>query len=101
VSYKDLPVVLDSEATARKRSAFAAALAERFSAHLIGLYPLPIPEAPRHFGYYDPALIDPFFAELREKSRSTAIQMCEAFDHATALRGLSAGVARNPGGSRR
>jgi hypothetical protein len=41
VSYKDLLVVLDSEATARKRIAFAAALAERFSAHLIGLYPLP------------------------------------------------------------
>jgi nucleotide-binding universal stress UspA family protein len=90
VSYKDLLVVLDSEATARKRIAFAAALAERFSAHLIGLYQLPTPEAPRHFGYYDPALIDPFFAELREKSRSTAIKMREAFDHATGLRGLSA-----------
>jgi hypothetical protein len=41
VSYKYLLVVLDSEATARKRIAFAAALAERFSAHLISLYPLP------------------------------------------------------------
>jgi hypothetical protein len=41
VSYKDLLVVLYSEAIARKRIAFAAVLAERFSAHLIGLYPLP------------------------------------------------------------
>lgn len=90
MSYKDLLVVLDSEATARKRVAFAAALAERFSAHLIGLYPLPTPEAPRHFGYYDPALLDPFFTELRETSRSTAVKMREAFDHATGLRGLSA-----------
>jgi hypothetical protein len=71
--------MLDSEATARKRISFAAALAERFSAHLIALYPLRTPEAPRHFGYYDPALIDPFFAELREKSRTTAIKMREAF----------------------
>jgi hypothetical protein len=90
VSYKDLLVVLDSEATARKRIAFAAALAERFSAHLVGLYSLPTPEAPRHFGYYDPALLDPFFTELREKSHSTAVKMREAFDHATGLRGLSA-----------
>jgi hypothetical protein len=42
--------------------------AERFSAHLVGLYPLPMPEAPRHFGYYDPALLNPFFEELRAKA---------------------------------
>jgi hypothetical protein len=26
----------------------------------VGLYALPRPEAPRHFGYYDPALLNPF-----------------------------------------
>ena len=90
MSYKDLLVVLDSEAAARERIALAVALAERFSAHLIGLYPLPTPEAPRHLGYYDPALLDPFFAGLRERARSAAVKLREAFDHAAGLRGLSA-----------
>jgi hypothetical protein len=65
MSYKDLLVGLDSDASARERIEIAAALAERFAAHLVGLYPLPMPEAPRHFGYYDPALLNPFFEELR------------------------------------
>ena len=51
---------------------------------------MPTPEAPRHLGYYDPALLDPFFAELRERARSAAFTVREAFDHATGLRGLSA-----------
>ncbi|MBV8577660.1 MAG: universal stress protein, partial [Acetobacteraceae bacterium] len=90
MSYKDLLVVLDPEAAARERIAFAATLAERFSAHLVGLYPLPTPEAPRHFGYYDPTLLDPFFLELRERARSAAVKMREAFNHVTGIRGLSA-----------
>lgn len=89
MSYKDLLLVLDAEPTARERIDLAAALAERFSAHLVGLYPLPTPQMPRHFGYYDPALIDPLFVELRERARSAAVKVREAFDHATGLRGLS------------
>jgi nucleotide-binding universal stress UspA family protein len=90
MNYKDLLVVLDAEPTARDRIDLAAALAERFSAHLVGLYPLPTPQAPRHLGYYDPALLDPFFAELRESARSAAVNTREMFDHATGLRRLSA-----------
>ena len=90
MSYKDLLVVLDAEPTARECTDLAAALAERFSAHLVGLYPLPTPQMPRHFGYYDPALLDPLFVELRERARSAAVKVREAFDHATGLRGLSA-----------
>jgi nucleotide-binding universal stress UspA family protein len=89
VSYKDLLVVLDSEATANERIELSSALAERFSSHLAALYPLPMPEAPRHLGYYDPALLDPFFAELREKARNAAVKVRETFDHAAGLRGLS------------
>jgi hypothetical protein len=92
MSYKDLLLVLDAEPTARERTDLAAALAERFSAHLVGLYPLPTPQMPRHFGYYDPALIDPLFVELRERARSAAVKVREAFDHATGLRGLSGGA---------
>ena len=90
MSYKDLLVVLDSEPASRGRIDLAAALAERFAAHLIGLYPLPIPEAPSHFGYYDPTLLDPFFRELREKSQDVCDKEREAFEHAASLRGLSA-----------
>src|SRR5271165_4539410 len=90
MSYKDLLVVLDTDAAARGRLDLAAALAERFGAHLVGLFPLPIPEAPRHMGYYDPALLDPFFRELREKAREAAAEQRAAFEHVTGLRGLSA-----------
>src|SRR6516164_543263 len=90
MSYKDLLVVVDSEPASRGRIELAAALAERFAAHLVGLYPLPIPEAPSHFGYYDPTLLDPFFRELREKSLEVCDKEREAFEHAASLRGLSA-----------
>ena len=90
MSYKDLLVVLDSEATARERLDLATALAERFAAHLVGLYPLPTPQVPRHLGYYDPALLDPFLAELRQRASSAAVKMRETFEHVTGLRRLSA-----------
>ena len=90
MSWKDLLVVLDAEPAARGRIDLAAALAERFSAHVSALYALPVPRVPRHLGYYDPALIDPFFAALREKARAAAVEVHEAFDVATRLRRLSA-----------
>src|SRR5919204_163521 len=55
MSYKDLLVVLDPEPAARGRIDLAAALAERFAAHLVGLCPLLVPQRPRELGYYDPA----------------------------------------------
>ena len=41
MSYRDLVVVLNSAADTPGRITLAAALAERFAAHLIGLYPIP------------------------------------------------------------
>jgi nucleotide-binding universal stress UspA family protein len=90
MSYKDLLVVLDSEPASRGRIDLAAALAERFAAHLVGLYPLPLPEAPRYLGYYDPALLEPFFLELREKAQEACDKERETFEHASSLRGVSA-----------
>ena len=90
MSYKDLLVVLDSETASRGRMDLAAALAERFVAHLVALYPLPVPEAPRHLGYYDPALLEPFFREVRERAQEAADKEREAFEHSANLRGLSA-----------
>ena len=90
MSYKDLLVVLGSDAAARGRIALAAGLAERFAAHLVGLYPLPLPDAPRNFGYYEPSLLDPIFRELRERSQEGCDKEREAFEHAASLRGVSA-----------
>jgi len=90
MSYKDLLVVLDSGAPARGRIDVAAALAERFAAHLAGLYPLPIPQRPRELGYFDPAMLDPFFAEARERARDAADEVRERFEHITKLRGVTA-----------
>jgi len=90
MSYKDLLVVLDAGAPARGRIDVAAALAERFAAHLAGLYPLPIPQRPRELGYFDPAMLDPFFAEARERARDAADEVRERFEHITKLRGVTA-----------
>ena len=99
MSYKDLLVVLDSDAPARGRIEIAAALAERFAAHLVALYPLPVPEAPRHFGYYDPALLNPFFEEWRARAREAADKTRALFDHITGLRGVSAEWREIPEGA--
>lgn len=89
MSYKDLLVVLDAAPSARERIDLAAALAERFGAHLVGLYPLPTPRR-EHLGYYDPALLDPLFSQLCEAARIAAAKTREVFDHAADLRRLSA-----------
>ena len=90
MSYKDLLVVLDSDAASRRRIDLAAGLAERFAAHLVGLYPLPVPEVPHHLSYYDPAVLNPFFLDLRQQAQAAAEEEREAFEHAASLRGLSA-----------
>jgi nucleotide-binding universal stress UspA family protein len=99
MSYKDLLVGLDYDASARERIEIAAALAERFAAHLVGLYPLPMPEAPRHFGYYDPALLNPFFEELRARARDAADKTREVFEHIASLHGVSAEWREIPEGA--
>lgn len=99
MSYKDLLVVLDSDASARARIEIAVALAERFSAHLVGLYPLPMPEAPRHFGYYDPALLNPLFEELRARAHDAADKAREVFEHIASRRGVSAEWREIPEGA--
>jgi nucleotide-binding universal stress UspA family protein len=96
MSYKDLLVVLDSDAASRRRIDLAAGLAERFAAHLVGLYPLPVPEIPHHLSYYDPAVLDPFFMDLRQQAQAASDAEREAFEHAASLRGLSAEWRASP-----
>src|SRR5262245_53395071 len=99
MTYKDLLVVLGSESSARERIEIAAVLAERFAAHLVGLYALPIPEAPQHFGQYDPTLLNPFFEELRARAREAADQTKAMFEHVASVRGVSAEWREAPEGS--
>jgi nucleotide-binding universal stress UspA family protein len=56
----------------------------------VGLYPLLVPQRPRELGYFDPALLDPFFESLREQARAAADEVREQFEHVARLRGLSA-----------
>jgi nucleotide-binding universal stress UspA family protein len=89
MSYKDLLVVLDSDAAARGCIDLAAALAEGSDAHLVGLYLVPFPEALRPLGYYDPALLHPLYRELREQAREVANRQREVFEHIASIHGLS------------
>src|SRR5207237_8147968 len=89
MSYKDLLVVLDSDAASRRRADLAAALAERFAAHLIGLYPLPVPEAPHHLSYYDPAVLDPLFLCMRQQDAADDDAVRDAFAEYASLSGIS------------
>src|ERR1700757_3825385 len=90
MSYKDMLVVLDSDAASRRRIDLAAGLAERFAAHLVGLYPLPVPEIPHHLSYYDPAVLDPFFMDLRQQAQAASEAGRGACEPGASLRGLSA-----------
>jgi len=88
MGYKDLVVVLDSAADARERIEIAAILAERFDAHLVGLYPIPSPELPRSAGYADLAALEPIYREWRERAVEQAENTRQTFEHLTGLRGV-------------
>jgi nucleotide-binding universal stress UspA family protein len=88
--YKDLLVVLDAGEDAPGRLEFAAALAERFAAHLVGLYPIPSPDLPRRAGYAELAALEPVYREWREHALERAETLHAAFEHTARLRGISA-----------
>lgn len=88
--YKDLLVVLDAGEDALGRLEFAAVLAERFAAHLVGLYPIPSPDLPRRAGYAELAALEPVYREWRAQALERAETLHTAFEHAGRLRGISA-----------
>jgi len=57
MSYKDMLVALDAAADSHGRIELAAALAERFAAHLVALFPVPSQEFLRRGGSFDTALV--------------------------------------------
>ncbi len=88
MSYKDLLVVLDSAVDARGRIDLAAALAERFAAHLAALYPVPSPDLPRRAGYAELAALEPVYREWRERALEQAQTVRKMFEQAARLRGI-------------
>jgi nucleotide-binding universal stress UspA family protein len=89
MGYKDLLVVLDAAADTPGRIELAAALAERFAAHLVALYAFPSPDSPRSAGYADLAALEPVYREWRERALAQAEEVREAFERAARLRALS------------
>jgi nucleotide-binding universal stress UspA family protein len=71
----------------------AAALAERFAAHLIGLHTTLPAEAPRrhgYFDYFDRSLLDPLYQEYEQKMEAEGDATRHLFEEIAARRGLSA-----------
>ncbi len=80
---KDILVALDTAPPARRRIELAAALAERFDAHLIGLYATMAAPLPRHrgyFEYFDRSLLEPLYRELAERMRAEADEARSLFE---------------------
>jgi nucleotide-binding universal stress UspA family protein len=93
MGFKDILVALDSAPAARGRVELAAALAERFGAHLIGLHTALAAEAPRrrgYFDYFDHSLLDPLYREYREKMQADAERARALFEEIASRHGVSA-----------
>src|SRR5437763_3578735 len=93
MGFKDILVALDTAGAARGRVELAAALAERFDAHLIGLYTTPPVDAPPrrgYFDYFDRSLLDPLYREYRQKTQADGAATRALFEEIAGRRALSA-----------
>jgi nucleotide-binding universal stress UspA family protein len=93
MGFKDILVALDTARPARGRVELAAALAERFDAHLIGLYTTLPEEGPGrrgYFDYFDRSLIDPLYREYQQKIAADGDATRRLFEEIANRRGLSA-----------
>jgi len=96
MGFKDILVTIDTGPTARGRIELAAALAERFSAHLIGLHTSlstslspDAPQTQRYFEYFNRSLVS-FQEELAERTRAEAAATRLLFEEITARHSVSA-----------
>ena len=93
MGFKDILVALDTARPARGRVELAAALAERFDAHLIGLHAALPADAPRrrgYFDYFDSSLLDPLYHEYRQKVEADGDATRRLFEEVAGRHGLSA-----------
>jgi nucleotide-binding universal stress UspA family protein len=93
MGFKDILVALDAGAAARRRVELAAALAQRFEAHLVGVYAtlaLGPPRSSGYFEYFDRSLLEPLYREFDEKMRAEAEASRQFFEDTARRLGLSA-----------
>jgi nucleotide-binding universal stress UspA family protein len=92
MAYKDLLVVLDGDPQSRDRILVAAALAERFGAHLVGLYVMVSREPPGRFDYFnsDAPLFGPLYRDIEEKAHAEAERTRILFEDIVGRKSLSA-----------
>ena len=92
MAYKTLLVVFDEDQRSHERLALAASLAERFDAHLVGLYAAIGPAAPGRFDQFNAyaPLFRPIYEDIEMRIREQAEAMRVAFEDAVRRRSLSA-----------
>lgn len=93
MGFKDILVTVDTAPSARGRIELAAALAERFRSHLIGLHAVLGAEGPRrggYFDYFDHSLLDPLYRDYREKVAAEAEASRSRFEDSAKRRGVTA-----------
>jgi nucleotide-binding universal stress UspA family protein len=85
-------VVLDADPQSRDRILMAAALSERFGAHLVGLYVKVSREPPGRFDYFnsDAPLFGPLYRDIEENTRAEAERARVLFEDVVGRQSLSA-----------
>jgi len=90
MAYKNLLLVLDADESSRERISYAAAIAARFDAHLVGLY-LTVSSLTRdEYALLDIGILDISFFSDPAKSRAETEKTRALFEEVTARRGVSA-----------
>jgi nucleotide-binding universal stress UspA family protein len=90
MAYKNLVVVLDADQSSRERISYAAALAARFDAHLVGLY-LTVSSLKRdEYALLDIGVLDMSFFRDPAESRAESEKTRALFEEVTAREGISA-----------
>ena len=92
MAYKDLLVVLDEDQQSRNRLVLAAALAQRFGAHLVGLYVAAGREPLGRFDFFnsDAPLLGPLYRDIEEKIRADAERTRLLFEEIAGRQSISA-----------
>ena len=93
MAFKDILVAVDAAPPARQRIEQAAALAQRFEAHLVGLHTTLAAGPPSGRGYFesfDRSLLAPLYRDFADKVRTEAEHTRELFDGIARRRGISA-----------
>jgi nucleotide-binding universal stress UspA family protein len=99
MAYKDLLVVLDADQRVQDRILLAVGLAERFGAHLVGLYVAATSEQPGRFDHFnsDAPLFGPLYLDPEEHMRAQAERTRLLFEDVMGRHSLSSEWRAAPG----